>query len=106
LKSIDFDTKVSYSKIVAVTINDSNSLNNSLLIYPNPLPKGNELKIAGLEKGEIIISIINTLGQPVFDKTFNHNGGIINITPNLASGMYFVQIITETRSYREKVVLE
>lgn len=106
LKVMDIDGKVSYSKIVAITINGSKKTNPSFVIYPNPLPKGNELKIAGIEKSETIILIVNTLGQPVFDKTFSHNGGIINITPNLASGMYFVQIITETRSYREKVIIE
>ncbi len=106
LKTLDIDGKFNYSKIVAITINDSKNMNTSFVIYPNPLPKGNELKIAGIGKGQVIMQIVNTLGQPVFEKIFNHNGNEITITPHLASGMYFVQIITETRIYREKIMLE
>jgi hypothetical protein len=106
LKTIDFDGKFSYSKIVVVTIDKNNSSQNNLTIYPNPTPKGSDLYMTGVEGGNLRITIVNTLGQVLFDKAILHEGGTLTLSPNLTSGVYMVQVFTDTTVYREKVVLE
>jgi hypothetical protein len=106
LKTLDLDGKFSYSKIVAITITDVSVNNNLLNVYPNPTPKGNDINIAGIEKGESRIQIVNTLGQVLFDKIIKHEGGIISIPQNFATGMYYIKVFSEKNVYRTKVVLE
>jgi hypothetical protein len=106
LKTLDFDGKFSYSKIVAVKIDSENGLNNNFDIYPNPAPNGGNLTITGVEAGNIHIQITNTLGQVVFEKNIAHQKQTLTVSPKLATGVYVVHVFTETNNYYKKLVLE
>jgi len=106
LKTIDLDRTVSYSKIVVVTIDDIKNINSFLNLYPNPAPKGSEINIANIEKSEVKLQIVSTMGQVLVDSTAKHEGGTFTIQQNLASGIYFVKISTGENSYVLKVIIE
>jgi hypothetical protein len=107
LKTIDFDGTFSYSRIVAVNIDQGEATESSVSIYPNPTPKGGSLYLSGIEGGNLRISIVSMLGQVLFDKQLLHEGGKITLLPNLPTGVYVVQVFKDSVPvHREKVVLE
>jgi IgGFc binding protein/Concanavalin A-like lectin/glucanases superfamily len=106
LKALDFDGKFSFSKIEAVAIDENSSKRSGIVLYPNPTPRGSNLHLTGIESGNLRVSIINALGQIVFDRATLHGGGTFSLSPSLAAGVYTVQVFTDSAFYSEKVVLE
>lgn len=83
-----------YNLLVCSNLSEENnikSLENKILIYPNPTTK--ELFI----KYNLIITeieIYNPLGQLVYSKIINGNSEVINIE-NLSSGEYYLKVRSE-----------
>ena len=64
------------------------------------------LRIAGISQGKASIKLYSILGKQVFEDSFTSNG-VQNITlPALSSGIYIVQLETETGSLNKKITLE
>lgn len=64
------------------------------------------LRIAGLSQGEANIKIYTILGKEVLNKSFTSNGVQDIRLPSLSSGIYIVQLETETGSLNKKITLE
>jgi hypothetical protein len=106
LKVLDFDGKYSFSKIAAVAIDENASQPNNQVLYPNPIPRGGNLYLSGIGSGNLRVSVINALGQVVFDRAVIHEGGTFTLSTSLAAGVYTVRVFTQTGIYSEKVVFE
>ena len=64
------------------------------------------LKIVGLPNGIANIKLINVLGKQLMNTSFNANGAKEISLPNLAAGIYIVQLETEFSKLNKKIVLE
>jgi len=64
------------------------------------------LRLVGISQGKASIKLYSILGKQVFEDSFTSNG-VQNITiPALSSGIYIVQLETETGSLNKKITLE
>lgn len=64
------------------------------------------LKIVGLSQGNSDVSLYNILGKKVFSTSFKSNGVQEISLPELARGIYIVQIANKTGKLSKKIVLE
>jgi hypothetical protein len=81
---------------------DTVSLDNISIYNTN----NSNLRIVGLSQGKASIKLFNILGKQVLNTTFTSNG-VQNISlPNLATGIYIVQLETEAGKLNKKITLE
>jgi hypothetical protein len=93
IKSVENSGVTKYSMIKFVDFNS----NISTVILPNPLVKGSELKIIGLEKNENLeINIYNSTGKKIDINYKNLNNELIFETSNLTAGIYYIEILNGT----------
>jgi hypothetical protein len=64
------------------------------------------LRITGLQQGKANVSIYNMLGKQVLSTSFTSNGVSDVALPKLATGIYIVQLATETGTVNKKITLE
>jgi hypothetical protein len=64
------------------------------------------LRIAGLSQGKSNVKLYNILGKKVMETSFNTNGVQDISLPKLATGIYIVQLETETGKLNKKITLE
>lgn len=76
---------------------------NNISIYPT---NKSTLRIVGLQQGDIKIKLFNILGKQVLNSSFKTNGVKDISLPNLATGVYIVQLETEAGNLNKKIVLE
>jgi|GEM_PF-940185 len=97
LKMIDNDAQFKYSPIGLVKLADANAVLVS--IAPNPVQNEYRIRLAGLEKGEYRIELINSMGQLQLVKkiTITEYDHVENMTRgnNLASGIYWLNVIND-----------
>jgi len=86
----------------ALSIDDSVILENVSIYKTN----ASTLKIVGLPNGIANIKLINVLGKQLMNTSFNANGAKEISLPNLAAGIYIVQLETEFSKLNKKIVLE
>lgn len=95
LKQIDLDGHVSYSEVKVIVI-ENKVENTRYLLYPNPLPQGENLFIDSNNDSEISIQIINPLGKIIFQDLILSQD-LINI-PELTKGSYLVELKVKEKS--------
>jgi hypothetical protein len=94
IKANSKNGEVQYSKIVKVNLTGGTA---DMVIYPTPL-SGNSftLQLNTVPKGIYQIRLTNSLGQHVWNKQLEHNGGsvaqTINLPQNITSGIYRVEL--------------
>lgn len=109
IKCYDKSGTITYSSIVKVAIGNSES---GFSIYPNPVT-GNVINLlmnnqpAGLYQ----VRLTNTVGQVVFVKSIQSNGGnsteALNTGSKLATGIYQMEIIGKDNNHNtQKVIVE
>ena len=64
------------------------------------------LKLVGLANGASKIKLFNILGKQVLNTSFIANGVKEITLPKLATGVYIVQLETETSKLNKKIVIE
>lgn len=82
-----------------------NNLSN-VDLYPNPTVNETSVKINSTEQSEVSISVVNTVGQVVFQSTANLNIGANSFnldTRNFAAGIYNVVITSKNGSITKKL---
>ncbi|MFP5041279.1 IPT/TIG domain-containing protein [Parasediminibacterium sp. JCM 36343] len=94
IKALSATGEVAYS---AVSVIKKGALAVSYSFYPNPVTnKMVNLQLGNVEKGVYTVSLYNSLGQKVSDKTVQHQGGTatysIGLGKALASGVYTVSV--------------
>jgi hypothetical protein len=76
---------------------------NSISIYKT---NDSNLRIEGLKEGKAVVRLYNLLGKEIMTNSFMVVNGVENITlPNLAKGVYVVQLETENGSLNKKIIL-
>lgn len=90
--------------------NEENEQLQDIQIFPNPVSKQLNIKIAGLETTALNIQIMDVLGKVVYQDRrdlSSSNKNIIIPTANLASGNYFISLVSEEGTVRtEKFIKE
>lgn len=85
----------------ALSIDEVN-LNNISIYTSNE----NNLRIVGIQEGNTQVRIYNILGKQVLNTSFVGNG-VNDITiPNVRTGVYIVQLETQTGKLNKKVIIE
>ena len=64
------------------------------------------IRIVGLQNNNLTVKIFNILGKQVLQKTLQSNGVSDISIPNLASGVYLIQLQTEKGKLNKKIILE
>jgi hypothetical protein len=76
---------------------------NTISIYKSDK---STLRITGLSQEKLNVKIFNILGKQVINTSFESNGVKEISLSKLASGVYIVQLATETSSLNKKIILE
>ena len=103
LKMVDNDDKFTYSNVVILKSEGSSTIS----FYPNPVKRGQQIKV---NRGNINITsveIINSLGQIISSKTADTQNSIITINTqtNWPSGSYIIRFKSAQQTYNEMVVI-
>lgn len=92
-----------YLHTTAKALSTDNEILNGISIYKM---NGNTLRISGLENGSTSIKLFNILGKQVLQDSFVANGSKEITLPKLATGIYIVQLETQTGKVSKKIILE
>jgi photosystem II stability/assembly factor-like uncharacterized protein len=82
--------------------------NNIIGIYPNPNNGNFTLSVTGNARGKINLEVINSIGQMVYQSAYNKDADVMStecMLNQVARGIYFVRITTESGSKVEKLVI-
>jgi len=85
----------------ALSVDNINNTNN-ISIYTFD----NDLRVVGVQNGTANVSVYNILGKEVLRTSFEGNGVNDVTLPNLKTGIYVVQLATETGTMNKKVIIE
>lgn len=91
-----------HTKTSSVLSTDNINLDNVSVYTTNK----NNLRIVGVNNGQATVELFNILGKQVLSKTFTANGVEDTTLPNLATGIYLVQLQTESGKISKKIILE
>ncbi len=108
IKAVEKNGAIKFSNVVKVKIGSKVS---DFSVYPNPVKGGVvSLQFSNIEKGNYTVKVYNNIGQEVFAKNINHNGGSssqsINIGTHIPAGKYNLQISNGTTVVTKTVVVE
>ncbi len=94
-----------YLHTTQATLNilDNRTLSESISVYKTD---NSRLRIVGLPTGNATVRIYNILGKEIINSSFSSTGVKDISLPNLSSGIYIMQIETETGRIIKKVVLQ
>ena len=77
---------------------------SEMLLYPNPATSSFTIKLPSNTEF-FQVRIFNMIGELVSNKLYNGNDIIINDISNLSSGSYTVELKSESRSWKKKLVV-
>lgn len=104
LKMRDIDNKFTYSKIIAININNSGAV---VMLYPSPVRESATLMVSVTKKRNITYTIADASGKTVLNKHVTVNPGSNTITVEtaiLSSGVYILSVNGDNISNRLKFV--
>jgi M6 family metalloprotease-like protein len=102
--SIDADTEMEVTLINDTTDTTTLTLDDDILIFPNPLIGDQTLQIQGVTAGDFRIKIYNARGQLLLSEV-SQGGGIVTLEfPQSGNGIYVVELIRDDDVRRFKVV--
>jgi PKD repeat protein len=106
---ISYSTICSSARIpvIATVANGINEISKgSFAISPNPNTGSFYIKLNDLNIQNATISIVNMLGQTVFEKNVVNNNAPIHIeAENIQQGMYYIKIQSEKSTFTKKVLI-
>jgi len=88
--------------ITTVGIAD-NSIDNSVMIYPNPSSGVFTVELLGNKPQSTSVKVFDVLGQLIYQSEITTSKGIINLSAQ-AEGVYFIQLKTATGTHTTKVL--
>jgi hypothetical protein len=104
LRQVDFDGSVAYTHIVALKREISGA---AISVYPNPATNQFQVAFEGFKSEEVSINILDNSGRIVMtqnNNVLNNPVQIINAS-GFQSGVYYIQVTSETESFVEKIVI-
>jgi Secretion system C-terminal sorting domain len=103
IKAIDNDGRFMYSVILLVKI----SGDKEIIVYPNPVKRGEPLQISLQNITANKIEMINTAGQIVYSNSQKQTGSIsIPIQGAWPAGQYIIRIISDRELQLQKIQLQ
>jgi Secretion system C-terminal sorting domain len=107
LKTVDIDTRNSYSKIVPLRINGD--VLNNFTVFPNPFTSDLKIQLQSDKEADITIRINNAAGQQVVYRTaFVQKGeNIIVLSSELGKlqpGLHMIEIISKNGKMVQKII--
>lgn len=93
-------------KIDAVITSVDDLTTNNLKIYPNPFANTLNIELKeNLNNGKIYLKVIDMTGVTRYEIQKELNNNMLNINlENLESGIYTLQLITETEKYSKQII--
>jgi hypothetical protein len=105
LRIVDKDGKYSYSKIIAVKLDQPE---NSISVYPNPVDNYAIVNLYSDKPGNGMLRLIDDAGRQILVKSFTVISGNNNLTldqlGHLPKGMYVIQVMLNNNLYNQKIV--
>lgn len=92
---VDNDGKFTYSRIVAVTTTNTETL---FTIYPNPVKEEAMLAVSIDKKQKALYSIYDQAGRKLLSNTVSLNEGLNSISlpvTSLSAGIYIIELQTD-----------
>lgn len=106
LKTLDIDSKESYSKIVPLRLNGG--VVKGFNIYPNPFSSDLKIEMNADKDAAVTVRISNALGQSVVSRNALLQKGanviVISELSALKAGMYVVELISEDGKQTQKII--
>jgi hypothetical protein len=106
LRQTDFDGKYSLSKIVAVEQNK----NTTGTIFPNPTSGSYTIRLTGKNENQVVVAMYDMLGQIVYNSSVDIVDGLnlikINPSENIATGIYYVNLLSRYNTFKHKLIIE
>jgi hypothetical protein len=105
IKAIDKTGLIKYTTVVKV---DFGKTTPGVSVYPNPVTDNSfAVQLKDVEKGSYMLTLVNNLGQTVYQVQLQHRGGNTNIQVNtgkLASGLYKIMLTGENSRFTGNVI--
>ncbi len=101
LKQTDYDSKFTYSNLVAIR---SLSRDELFLVYPNPSNGSFMVTVSDFYNEGYGLKITNSVGQVVYSLE-NSTEGQLKLQPNLRDGMYTLSLIINKQVYNKKLII-
>ena len=105
LRQVDFDGKSNLSTVVPIKLKKENQV---LSVSPNPFINFLNISLEWSKTERITIRIINVQGMEVFSKASQINKGPnyikLDELSKLPSGNYFIQFISATEKFTQKII--
>lgn len=106
LAIVDNNGNYTYSKTIMVTV-DVKGI-SVMIVYPNPFSKRVQIRVNCDKAEKVAINVINSNGGLMSTQTAQTNVGDNNIVINkvdaLPAGIYYIEVVSSTRSLKTKVV--
>ncbi len=105
IKAMDKAGLVKYTSVVKVNFGKTLP---AITVYPNPVSGNNfALHLTDVEKGSYQLTVVNSLGQTVYQTRYQHGGGSATIPVNagkLAKGLYTITMNNESSQMSSQVI--
>lgn len=106
LALVDINGNYTYSKVIMVAV-DLKGI-SVMIVYPNPFSKRVQIRVNSDKAEKVVINIINNSGvlmssQPAETKVGDNNI-VINKVDALPGGIYFIEVVSSTRSLKTRVM--
>ena len=86
-----------------LSVSDTDVTLENVSIYKTD---NSNIRIVGLQNNNLTVKIFNILGKQILQKSLKSNGVADISIPNLASGVYLIQLQTEKGKLNKKIILE
>lgn len=107
LTAFDFDGSISSVKLIHVDCSRQSATNTGIGIYPNPFDSDLNVVLDNAAEGEVVVDVLNMLGQPVFRKVTKVQNGFNQLNleiGNLAAGVYHITVKNRDTQLVQKLV--
>ena len=107
LSAFDQDGSMSMDKMIVVDCTRQTTSDSGISVYPNPFDSNLNIIIEDAVNGDVVIEVLNLLGQPVHVSTHKVQSGFNHLKldiSNLAAGAYHLSIKTTTKTAVQTLV--
>jgi hypothetical protein len=106
LKQIDIDGAYSYSKVVALSFDESN-MEWEIWAYPNPANEYLHLQLSNALTSKMAVTVYNSVGQKVIEQEIKSRDLTTSLPiQHLENGVYIVHCSTQDFSKIVKIVVQ
>jgi|GEM_PF-6884333 len=107
IKAMDKTGRTTYSSIAKINYG---RVDNTLIIFPNPVVDQINLQIVGIKDGTYILEIFNDLGQKLITKNIVYNGGYglqqIPLLSSMRKGPYRLLLRNKAVFYKQHFLVQ